>query len=167
MQALVSTMRARTAVIGLGNILLGDDGVGVRVVEWLEAEGGLAGVDLIDAGTSAFDTLDIFLTHERIVLVDALRGGHEPGFIYMLSPKDLANGQSFEVSLHDTHVVELARLAERMGARPEVILVGIEPERIRLSLELSPTIVDELPNLMEIVRRAAHASPAHQSRTRA
>lgn len=141
-----------TAVIGVGNILLGDDGIGVRVIEELESAGGIPGVELIDAGTAAFDMLDAFLRHDRIIMVDALRGGHQPGTVYVLTPQDLTARGRFEVSLHDVQVLELVELSARLGTAPEVVIVGVEPADVSLDLELSTELAERLPHVLRVVQ---------------
>ncbi|MGZ5480287.1 MAG: hydrogenase maturation protease, partial [Candidatus Aminicenantales bacterium] len=71
----------KTVVLGLGNILLGDEGVGVRVVEELERTGGVPGVDLVDGGTAGFSLLSFFDGARLVVVVDAADDGAPPGTV--------------------------------------------------------------------------------------
>lgn len=154
----------KTAVLGIGNILLRDDGVGVRVVENLQAKGSLPQVvELIDGGTSTIDMLGFFLTCERIIIVDSLAGGHPPGTIYRLTPEQLGTFTKFDVSLHDVQILDLVQMSGMLGKTPEVTIIGIEPEEITESMELSPKIAALLPHLMELVEEAAmvKTTPPH------
>lgn len=150
----------KTAVLGIGNILFKDDGIGVRVVQKLEEKGSLPGVDLVDGGTSTMDMLDLFLTCDRVIVVDSLRGGHPPGTIYRLTPEQLGSYNSFNFSLHDVQVLDLVKMAALMGEYPEVTIIGIEPKEIEESMDLSPEMEAALPGLMELVEVTA-ASAAH------
>jgi hydrogenase maturation protease len=141
----------KTAVLGIGNILLRDDGIGVRVVQHLEKKGSLPGVELVDGGTSTMDMLGLFLTYDRVIVVDSLRGGHPPGTIYRLTPEQLGGYTSFNVSLHDVQVLDLTRISGMLGKSPEVTIIGIEPKEIKESLDLSPEMEAALPMLMELV----------------
>ena len=77
----------RTVVLGLGNILLGDEGVGVRVVEELERSGGLPGVELVDGGTAGFSLLSYFDGAALVVVVDAAADGAPPGTVTLTRPE--------------------------------------------------------------------------------
>ncbi|QNB46779.1 hydrogenase maturation protease [Thermanaerosceptrum fracticalcis] len=143
----------KTAVLGIGNILLQDDGIGIRVVEKLKEKGSLPYVDIVDGGTSTLDMLDLFLDNERVVIVDSLKGGYSPGTIYRLKPEQLGSYYSSEISLHDTQVLDLIRLAAMMGKYPEVIIIGVEPKEIKESLELTPEIERVLPLIMDTVEK--------------
>ena len=79
----------KQCVIGIGNILLRDDGIGVHLINELQTENFKYDVDLIDGGTSTFDLLGYFLDNEKIIVVDSLKGGHEPGTIYRITPEEL------------------------------------------------------------------------------
>ncbi|HBW37405.1 HyaD/HybD family hydrogenase maturation endopeptidase [Desulfosporosinus sp. BICA1-9] len=147
----------KTAVLGIGNILLRDDGIGVRVVQELQVKGSLPHVDLVDGGTSTLDMLELFLTNERVIVVDSLSGGHPPGTVYRLKPEQLGNYTGSEISLHDTQILDLVRLAGLMEKNPEVIIIGIEPKEIKESLGLSPEVVTMLPRLIDLVEKEAVA----------
>ncbi len=80
-----------TVIIGIGNILLQDDGVGVHVVNQLESETLPSTIELVDGGTSTLDTLGYFLDYRKVIVVDCLRAGLEPGTIYKIEPEDINN----------------------------------------------------------------------------
>ncbi len=142
---------SRTAVLGIGNVLLKDDGVGVRVVRELEDRGSLADVTLVDGGTSTMDMLGLFLTHDRVIVIDSLRGGHPAGTIYRLTPEQLGSYGTWRCSLHDLQILDVTRIAAMLGKTPEVTIIGIEPKRIEESMDLSPEMEASLPKLAELV----------------
>ena len=161
----------KTAVVGAGNLLMADEGIGVRVVQALEREPLPAGVALFDAGTALFALTAELSLFDKLIVVDAVRGGELPGTIYRLELEEVLRGRQHTaspesgsaqdlglVSLHDLGVVEtlmLERFADRVSPGPrasnptEVVILGIEPEKIELSLELSPTLEHKLPLLLE------------------
>lgn len=141
----------KTAVLGIGNILLRDDGIGVRVVQKLEEKGSLPGVELVDGGTSTMDMLGLFLTCDRVIVVDSLRGSHPPGTVYRLTPEQLGSYKGFNVSLHDVQVMDLTRISAMLGKTPEVTIIGVEPKEIEESMDLSPELEAALPKLVELV----------------
>jgi len=146
----------RTAVLGIGNILMSDDGIGVRVVQKLEEKSSLPQVELVDGGSSTMDMLGLFLTCDRIIVVDSLRGGHPPGTVYRITPAELGSySNGFNVSLHDVQILDLVRISAMLGKSPEVTIIGIEPEEICESMELSPGLEASLPRLIELVEAEA------------
>ena len=76
-------------VLGIGNILLKDDGIGVHIVNELLKESYPQNVDIIDGGTAILDLLDVFVKNNKIIVVDTLKGGHEPGTIYKVTPEEM------------------------------------------------------------------------------
>lgn len=149
---------SKTAVLGMGNILLKDDGIGVRVIRELEERGSLPGTTLVDGGTSAMDMLGLFLTHDRVIVVDGLRGGHPAGTLYRLTPEELGSCGTWRCSLHDLQILDVTRIAAMLGKTPEVTIIGIEPKSIEESLDLSPELEASLAKLAELVE-AECASP--------
>lgn len=141
----------KQAVLGIGNILLRDDGIGIRVVQELADKGTLTHVELVDGGTSTLDMLGLFLSHDRIIVVDSLRGGHPPGTIYRLTPEQLGSYMSGSSSLHEVQILDVVQLADMLGHSPEVLIIGIEPKEIELSMQLSPDIEALLPWLVDAV----------------
>ncbi|AOT71634.1 hydrogenase maturation protease [Geosporobacter ferrireducens] len=142
----------KTAVVGIGNILLKDDGVGIHILKHIEEAAWSNEVLLVDGGTCIFDLLDVFLKHEKVVIVDSVKGGHAPGTIYRLTPEELGNFVKATTSLHDVQVLDLLQNVNHMGYFPKVMIIGIEPEEICFDLNLSKTIKRQLPRMIEILR---------------
>lgn len=142
----------KQCVIGIGNILLRDDGIGVHLINELLKENFNHDVDLIDGGTSIFDLLGYFLDNEKIIILDSLQGGHEPGTIYRITPKELGNYVKANTSLHDVQILDIVKQANLMGHNPEVVIIGIEPYEIFYDLDLSSIIKNEIPNIILIIK---------------
>ncbi len=140
--------RARNAilVVGVGNELLSDEGVGVHVARRLSAlmKKLPPWVEVIDAGTALFDVLGELPLHSHVILVDAMRGGGEPGSIYRLDKgAELADrGEpGTPTSLHQWGVVETLRAARTLGLESRnLTVIGIEPETLEPSTDLSPAV---------------------------
>jgi len=146
----------KLAVIGVGNVLMGDEGLGVHALEPLKkhlAEFG-GRVELVDAGTALIDIIDDYTSCDVLIVIDVVRGGGEPGAVYRFRPDDLPGVRSSGVptSLHELSVMEVLDM-ERLTGRdvPDVIVVGMEPERITAGLDLSVAVADRLPLLVETV----------------
>jgi len=146
-----------TTIIGLGNLLLKDDGAGVHAIRALEKEALPPTVELVDGGTSTLNLLSYFMDCSRIIIIDALQGGSPPGTIYMLEPGDIAGYRAERLSAHDVQILDVARMATLLGHHPEVMIVGIEPLEIASGLELTPAIEGRMPALVEWVKRQLDA----------
>ena len=145
--------RRKTAVMGAGNILMSDDGIGVRAVETLKELGGLPDdIDLIDAGTATLDALPLLDGVERLIIVDAVKGGGPPGTIYQFSPEDISEIRSGKISLHQISLLEALASNSLLGSTPpEIVIVGVEPQDISSGTDLSPKIAGALPKVIEAV----------------
>src|SRR5665647_1207662 len=137
-----------TVIIGIGNILLQDDGVGVHVIKQLENEKLPSTIELVDGGTSTLDTLGFFLDYKKVIVVDCLRAGLKPGTIYKIKPEDIKNYQKENLSIHDVQILDVARMANMMNKYPEVVIFGIEPEKIAVDLEMTEIMVSKIPEII-------------------
>lgn len=147
-------LRAPILVLGIGNILLRDEGVGVRVVQAMENMQLPDGVELLDGGTAGADLLDAISERRKLIVVDALDADVPPGTIVRMSPEDLAAGDSGSggISLHEFRIAETLRMARQLNCSPcEVAIVAVRPQDIDCGLELSPEMEQWLPRIIEIV----------------
>jgi len=135
-------MPARIAVIGIGNVLLGDDGVGPYIIELLRAGWQLPDdVALVDAGTPGLDLANYLLGREIAILVDAVAASGQPGEVRVYRDEELHNIPALpRVSPHDPAVQEALWIAELAGKAPRVVLVGIIPESTEPGVELSQAV---------------------------
>lgn len=137
----------RILVMGVGNPLMRDEGVGPRLVELLRTGYEFPdNVEIVDAGTMGFMILDVLRGFDRLIVVDALQGTDEPaGTVMLLTPDDFAPNQVMH-SLHDTRLIDVLQAAELIDIRPETIAVGVQIEAIQeWVLELSPSVEAALP----------------------
>lgn len=146
--------------MGVGNLLLRDEGVGIHVIRTLEKLETLPGhVELIDAGTSALDALQAVGESDRLIVIDAIRGGGAPGAIYRFKPADIHTANWATVSLHQLGFIEALSIAERLGNAPrDVTIIGIEPNETTPGLELSGEIAQRMPYVIELVIRLIEES---------
>jgi len=147
------------AVIGVGNILMADDGIGIAVIEELKKEPLPDDVAVYDAGTALGDVLSTLGRCERVILIDSCRAGGEPGSIYrhIGGPDDWRSG-AIGNSLHDpgvAHAIQLHRLAG--GEIGQIVVIGIEPQDISLREGLSPALQQRLPDIVRMVRKELEA----------
>ena len=130
------------AVVGLGNLILSDEGVGVHVVQRLaEAYSFPDDVALIDGGTSAIDLLDQLIDAEHIIFIDAAQTGGPPGSIVALEGARLPVWFRERMSPHQIGLADLLATLALMDRTPEsVTLIGVEPKSMELGTELSPAV---------------------------
>jgi hydrogenase maturation protease len=140
----------KTAIVGVGNILMRDDGIGVLVAREVEKRGSPDGVRCIDGGTAAFGALDEAAGCERIIVVDAVKAGGTPGTIYRLTFDEWQVNR--QASLHDVQFMDAIALAQALERREvAVTVIGIEPEEVSLGLELSTTVKRRFQDLVNAV----------------
>jgi hydrogenase maturation protease len=139
-------------ILGVGNILLGDEGVGVRTIEAMKDRELPDNVELLDGGTASIDILEYIKYREKVIIIDAVQGGGKPGTIYRFTPDDIQTRKPIYTSLHQVGILEALSTLKYTGGTPEDITIyGIEPESLEPSLELSPEIATIIPRVIELV----------------
>lgn len=145
----------RTVVIGVGNLLLKDEGVGIHVVQALQKTPlkGDGELMVIDGGTSP----DIFHllpeSIDKLIVVDAVKGGSEPGSIYRFTPTDVAFSKGTITSVHQLGLVEGLRMMEFAEVSPKaIVIIGVEPKEIGWGLEISPELQEQVPRIIDLVK---------------
>jgi hydrogenase maturation protease len=143
---------AGTVVIGLGNPLMGDDGVGLAALERLRAEWRLDGVELVDGATWGLSLLPVIEDAERLVLVDAIAAHGAPGDIIELSRDRLPIYLTRKLSPHQVDMRDALAVAELRGRLPnDVVAIGVQPETVALGTELSAPVGQQLGALVGAV----------------
>ncbi|MGB9792037.1 MAG: hydrogenase maturation protease [Thermacetogeniaceae bacterium] len=145
----------KKVVVGIGNLLLKDEGVGVHVVRALERRSLPCDVELVDGGTAGPDLLPYMSGAEKIIVVDALKGGGEPGSVYCLTPDDCEpKAEGNPLSLHDLGILVALRDLELLeGRRPHVVIIGVEPKELDWGIELTPEVAASIPKVIELVEK--------------
>ena len=144
-----------TIVLGIGNVLLKDEGIGCHIARALK-ETPLPNVKVIEGGTSP----DVFPEDaDKLIVVDAAKGGGIPGEVYRFNLDDIALEQSPFLSLHDIGLIDnllLMRLLHNIG---ETVIIGVEPKEIEWGLELSPELQEKVPQILETILAELNTSP--------
>jgi hydrogenase maturation protease len=144
-------MSLSTLVLGLGNLLLGDEGVGVHAAQALITEGCPEGTVVLDVGTSILEALPELEQAERVIVIDAVKGGKAPGTIYRMPFEDFAK-KPIIASMHGFDLDRVLALTKRQQP-PDVLVLGVEPANMAYSLELSREIAGVLPSLLALVKK--------------
>jgi len=139
----------RKFVLGIGNVLLGDEGVGCHVVHALEGIP-LPDVKIIDGGTCP-DAFQLLEDADKLVIVDAVKGGGTPGQIYRFHLEDITLEQKPFLSLHDVGLVDNLMLMQLWRNIGEAVIIGVEPREINWGLELSPELREKMPQIIETI----------------
>jgi len=136
-------------VLGIGNVLLRDEGIGCHVAHAL-AEIPLPDVEIVDGGTCP-DVLQLFEDADKLVIVDAVKGGGTPGQIYRFYLEDITLEQKPLLSLHDMSLVDSLKLIQLWHNIDEAVIIGVEPGEIGWGLELSPELQEKIPQIIDAI----------------
>jgi len=144
--------RSPILVLGIGNILLRDEGVGVRVIERMQKMRLPDNVELIDGGTAGADLLDALAERKKVIVIDAVQADCEPGTVLRFTADDLTQPDGVGMSLHELGLGEALTMTRQLGCAPEdVVVFGIKPKDISCGLELSEQISASIPRVVELV----------------
>ncbi|WP_321493845.1 NiFeSe hydrogenase maturation protease [uncultured Desulfobacter sp.] len=143
-------------VLGVGNILMQDEGFGVHAINafWEEKEDWKdADVDFIDGGTFTQDIFYLFEAYENVLVLDIVRANQPPGTIFTREEHQLRKDKKQMLSLHDIDLLDSLGMAQMRGHRPYLRVVGIEPAIIDWGTQLTPPLAAAFPDYLKIVRQ--------------
>lgn len=144
----------RIMVMGIGNVLMQDDGVGVHVIRKLEELDLPPQVELVDGGTHSYDLLDYFSQADFCIVVDAMHAGGKPGTVYRAPWDELGLKPNPDIhSLHEISFAEAMYMLALEGYHPEVLIYGVEPLEVDLGLELTPVIAEQVPLIVAKIQQ--------------
>ena len=139
-------------VMGVGNVLLTDEGLGVRFLEELEKSNLPENVELIEGGTTGLDLVHLIQDVDFLIIVDAINAHSEPGAIFRFCPEEnKIFPDEFQISFHQVGIVEVLSLAGIIGHAPKTLIYGVQPKSMEWSLELTPEIKAVFPKLLDFV----------------
>jgi hydrogenase maturation protease len=132
----------RVLVLGLGNALMTDDAFGVRVANTLQTAFSFpVGTKVVDGGTLGLDLLPMLEGIDRLLIIDALEMGAEPGTVFRLEGEDVPRAFAHKLSVHQMGVQDLLAVAELCGhLPPELVVWGVQPGSIEMGTELTPVV---------------------------
>ncbi len=148
---------AKLTILGVGNLLLSDEGAGIRAVEKLQEIKSISknpNIKIIDGGTLGLDLLPIFEESEKLIIIDCVRGGEEPGTIYTMKLEDIKlKGRDLKLSMHDFTLVDVINLAKALGKKlPDITIYGIEPESFEMGMELTEKVAEAVDKVVEEIK---------------
>ncbi len=144
----------RIVVLGVGNILLSDEGIGVRAVQKLAQEYLLPDeVEVIDGGTSGMEMLEDLGHADHLIIVDAVRGGKPPGTVTRLAGAEVPVFFRTKLSPHQVGLSDVLATLALLGEQPGgTTVIGIEPMSLETNLGLTPEVERRLPEVLEMVK---------------
>ncbi|HRZ87816.1 MAG TPA: hydrogenase maturation protease [bacterium] len=134
----MNNARKPVLILGVGNILYGDDGVGVEVVQELGGEDAHPDVEYIDGGVGGYGLISFLEGRKKVVIVDAANMGSVPGDCRLFAPEDVELTACLKpVSLHQTNILDVVRLAQEAGVNAEITFIGVQPASAAPGIGLS------------------------------
>ena len=146
------TANQRIVILGIGNLLRGDDGVGVRVIEELERRGNLPSeVELIDGGTGGPTLMVHFEGARALIIIDAVNLDAEPGTVRVVGLEEIEpDPGGLPLSVHDINILPMLELSRKLDQLPPVVrIIGIQPERFDLGDRLTPAVAAAVPKAVK------------------
>lgn len=141
-----------TAVLGLGNILLRDEGVGVRVAEAIREKYSFSpDVEIIDGGTLGLDLLPLIEGKDQILIIDAVNFGKDPGYIQVLNDDQIPSVLAAKMSVHSIGLSDVLFAAKLLDVTPKkMCLIGIQPQSLEVGLDMTDCIGGKIEQLIDL-----------------
>ncbi len=141
--------KAYITVLGVGNILLTDEGLGVHIINELAAEyKDMSHVQFIDGGTMGMELLGYMRDTEYLLLVDAISGGEEPGTIYEFQHSETEEYFTEHISVHEVGMQDILRIHALLEEPlKDAVVIGAEPFSLEIGLEVSPAVKERFPEI--------------------
>ncbi len=138
-------------IVGIGNLLCRDEGIGVHVIQEMENMKLPDHIDLLDMGTSTMDLISYLEGVKKLIAIDAMKAGGAPGTIYKCRPEDLLPEEKGPISLHEIGLLETLPMAKKMGREIDTVIIGVEPKVIEWGMELTEEIKAKIPMIIEAI----------------
>jgi hydrogenase maturation protease len=153
----------RVVVLGIGNTILSDEGVGVHAAEALLEQYDLpADVEVIDGGTAGMELLEPLSNLDLLVVLDAVKRGQPPGSIVKLAGAEVPVFFRSKLSPHQISICDVLASLEFIGDKPkDMVLIGVEPASLELGLEMTPVIGSRVPYMVELAVAALAERGVH------
>ncbi|MEW6618576.1 MAG: HyaD/HybD family hydrogenase maturation endopeptidase [bacterium] len=152
-QSIPSGPKPKIMIIGLGNILLQDEGIGVHIIKALQKMDIPDNIDLVDGGTAELDLMNYMNKGiDKVIIIDAVKGGSKAGTTFRLSVNEIMATTKHISSLHQKELIEAIKMLELFTRKPrEIVILGIVPKETEWSLTLSPELQNKIPEITRIV----------------
>jgi len=151
-------------VLGVGNILLSDEGIGVHMIKELEKESLPENVELIEAGTAGLELAHLIEDADFLIIIDAVNAKASPGQLFRFQPKDITiMPEQFQVSFHQVGILEALSIINLFGNSPPTMIYGVQPKSLEWGLDLTPELAAVVPKIKEyILKEIEHLNKNRQ-----
>ena len=160
----MSILHAPIRVLGCGSPLMGNDGVGLKVIEALKKTelNDIESLDIEDAGVCGLDLLNYLDGAKKIIIVDAILANSPTGSVHRIDGKDLLEGIEFHplVSVHDLTITDVLMIGEQVQTLPEIVVIGIEigSRATEFTREISPDVLKGMDEAIILIRKEISSS---------
>jgi hydrogenase maturation protease len=158
-------LNAPIRILGCGNLLMGNDGVGLKVIEALQKTelGSLENLDIVDAGVCGLDLLNLLDEARKVIIVDAILANSPVGSVHRLEGEELlrSNEEPINlVSVHDLSITDVLRIGEQVQNLPEIVVIGIEIGTIinEATLEITPEVLKGLDEAVGLIKEEVYST---------
>jgi len=141
----------KVLILGVGNILLRDDGFGVHLIQSLEETAFPPDVQILEAGTVSHQLIPLFRSIDYLIVIDVVEAGDAPGAIFKFSPEDMKFLSGPKLSLHQISLTDVLDMAALTGTKPKTVIIAVQPKNISWGLELSDEVRMTMPKVKELV----------------
>lgn len=141
----------KTLILGVGNILLRDEGVGVYVAQRLMKLSLPPDVAVIECETELFGVMSLIEKAKKLIVIDAIKAGAHPGTVFKFRDQDICEPSKKLYSLHQIGLLDTLEILGRMDVKPITTIIGIEPKDVEVGMELSSEIEDAMPGIISQV----------------
>jgi len=139
-------------VMGVGNILLSDEGLGVRFLDELAKTPLPDDVELLEGGTAGLELVHLIQEVDFLIIVDSMNAQADPGALFRFHPGDIkVFPEQYQVSFHQIGILEVLAMANVLGQAPKTLIFGIQPKSLEWGMDISPEIQALFPRLTEFV----------------
>jgi len=150
--------KKKILILGIGNLLFKDEGVGIHVVEKLKTMNLPSDVEVLDGGILATSFMYIIEKRKKVIVIDAMQAGGSPGTVYRLTEKDfLEKRKGHSRTTQETEFEDALLTTHLLKTNPdEIVFIGVEPDdmgekALKLEMKLSPVLEQKLPEIIEMV----------------
>lgn len=148
----VATPPQKILILGVGNLLLRDDGFGVHLINSLKGAALPSNVELLEAGTVSHQLIPRLHEIDHLIVIDVVEAGDTPGSIFRFSPDDMRFPAELKASLHQISLVDVLNMAALTGRKPKTVIIGVQPKDVSSwSMELNEELIAVIPRVQELV----------------
>ena len=140
-------------ILGIGNLLMGDEGVGIHALNKLQESYTFSpDINFVDGGTIGIDLIPYFEECKKMIIIDAVDFQEEPGYVGVLQNEEIKYRFNTKLSLHHAGLSDVLSIIELQEIEaPDMVLIGVQPEKVEMGIELTETISNKMESVIQII----------------